>query len=233
MLDNLTVTGSGLVVLQEDPGSSSRTAKIWLYDPSADHDNVGGTSGLKLIAEHDPDRFDNPGALVPGAGVASARARNPRASSTRQTALFGANHLTFLLDSMVSYADPDGEIVGGGQLMALTACGARPTTNSGATTADVYDGGFGNDRLKGADGKSTSCSAITETTADRRWRQRQALWRPGRGPARRRQRRDKLYGALATISSGGAGQACGDVAMTRSRAAAVTIPPHGRLRQRC
>jgi len=70
MMDNMTVTESGLVILQEDPGLNSRLAKIWVYDPNADTQAVGGTSGLTLLAQHDPARFTNPsgptGTLAPG-----------------------------------------------------------------------------------------------------------------------------------------------------------------------
>src|SRR4029450_4329730 len=34
MMDNITVTESGLVIIQEDPGNSTRLAKVWMYDPT-------------------------------------------------------------------------------------------------------------------------------------------------------------------------------------------------------
>jgi serralysin len=34
MLDNMPVTESGLVFMQEDPGNNPRLAKVWMYDPS-------------------------------------------------------------------------------------------------------------------------------------------------------------------------------------------------------
>ncbi len=52
--DNLAVTRDGRwVYLQEDPGATSRLARIWRYDLS--------TETLELVAEHDPARF-TPGA---------------------------------------------------------------------------------------------------------------------------------------------------------------------------
>jgi hypothetical protein len=51
MLDNLTVTEDGHVFMQEDPGNSTRLAKVWMYDPAADHQPVGSISGLTQIAQ--------------------------------------------------------------------------------------------------------------------------------------------------------------------------------------
>src|SRR5262245_58179912 len=59
MLDNMTVTESGLVIMQEDPGNNPRLAKIWLYDPKADN-GVDPMRGLSELAQHDPARFANP-----------------------------------------------------------------------------------------------------------------------------------------------------------------------------
>jgi hypothetical protein len=49
MLDNLTVSPSGHVLLQEDPGNQTRSARIWLYTIATDT--------LTLLAKHDPQRF--------------------------------------------------------------------------------------------------------------------------------------------------------------------------------
>jgi uncharacterized protein DUF839 len=49
MLDNMTVTGTGHVLLQEDPGNQSHNARIWLYTIATDT--------LTEIARHDPARF--------------------------------------------------------------------------------------------------------------------------------------------------------------------------------
>ena len=49
MFDNITVNGSGDVLLQEDPGSQAYNAKIWIYRP----DSIW----LSQIARHDVSRF--------------------------------------------------------------------------------------------------------------------------------------------------------------------------------
>ena len=53
MLDNMTVTKDGKVILQEDVGNNAHLAKLWQYDPATDV--------LTLLAQHDPDRFDPTG----------------------------------------------------------------------------------------------------------------------------------------------------------------------------
>jgi hypothetical protein len=49
MMDNLTVAADGSILIQEDPGSNDRLAKIWKYTPSNDT--------LVEIAQHDPALF--------------------------------------------------------------------------------------------------------------------------------------------------------------------------------
>jgi YVTN family beta-propeller protein len=49
MFDNMTVSDSGKIIIQEDPGSASRLARIWSYDPETDE--------LTAIAEHNPRLF--------------------------------------------------------------------------------------------------------------------------------------------------------------------------------
>jgi uncharacterized protein DUF839 len=50
MLDNLTVSPTtGHILLQEDPGNQTRSARIWLYTIATDT--------LTLLAKHDPVRF--------------------------------------------------------------------------------------------------------------------------------------------------------------------------------
>ena len=53
MIDNLTVSPSGHVLLQEDPGNQTRSARIWLYTIATDT--------LTLLAKHDPQRFGETG----------------------------------------------------------------------------------------------------------------------------------------------------------------------------
>jgi len=49
MLDNMTVADDGSILLQEDPGTNSRLAKIWRYNPSTDT--------LVELAQHNPALF--------------------------------------------------------------------------------------------------------------------------------------------------------------------------------
>jgi hypothetical protein len=53
MLDNLTITRRGDILIQEDPGNNAYVAKIWRYKRQSDQ--------LTEIAHHDPSRFE-PGA---------------------------------------------------------------------------------------------------------------------------------------------------------------------------
>jgi hypothetical protein len=50
MMDNLTVDPWGRVLIQEDPGSDPRLARIWMYDTA--------TGVVKEIARHNPKYFD-------------------------------------------------------------------------------------------------------------------------------------------------------------------------------
>lgn len=54
MLDNLTVTSTGKVILQEDPGGDARQARVWSYDIASDQ--------LTELALADPTRFLTGGA---------------------------------------------------------------------------------------------------------------------------------------------------------------------------
>lgn len=53
MLDNMTVSPTGHILLQEDPGNQTRSARIWLYTIATDT--------LTLLAKHDPQRFGDTG----------------------------------------------------------------------------------------------------------------------------------------------------------------------------
>lgn len=49
MLDNMTVTKDGKILMQEDVGNNAHLGKIWEYDPATDT--------MTVLAQHDPDRF--------------------------------------------------------------------------------------------------------------------------------------------------------------------------------
>jgi hypothetical protein len=105
MLDNMTVTKDGMILLQEDPGSNNHLAKIWQYDPATD--------ALTLLAQHDPDRFD-PTAPVGGEPFLT---RDEESSGIIDlTDILGsAGQNVFLWDVQAHY-NIGGELVQGGQL---------------------------------------------------------------------------------------------------------------------
>jgi serralysin len=154
MLDNMTVTESGLVIMQEDPGNNPRLAKVWMYDPKADN-GVDPSSGLTELAHHDPARF-TPGLNTPAPGGTF----NPDEESsgvTDVTNLLGnGEKLAFLLDTQAHYSI-GGELVEGGQLMAMYVDLPNPGDSkfTGGNANDSYDGGFGDDRINGANGDDT------------------------------------------------------------------------------
>ena len=113
-LDNLTVSSTGKVILQEDQGNTPRLSKVWTYDPETD--------GLVQIAQHDRAKFgsETTPAVVPftqdeeSSGVVDV------------TDIFGKDGgQAYLLDTQAHY--PFGapgsagrtEIVEGGQLMLM------------------------------------------------------------------------------------------------------------------
>ena len=158
MLDNMTVTESGLVFMQEDPGNNPRLAKLWMYDPNADTDASGGTSGLTLIAQHDPARFTNPAGATatPAPGSITGFGQDEESSGIVDvTGLLGNDQrLAFLLDTQAHYGFSPAEFVEGGQLMTMYVDLPNPGDSrfGGTRGNDTYDGGFGNDRIGGGRG---------------------------------------------------------------------------------
>ena len=154
MLDNMTVTESGLVVMQEDPGNNPRLAKVWMYDPRADN-GIDPMSGLTQLAQHDPARFTNPAGptATPAPGSTSGFGQDEESSGIMDaTSLLGGDQrLAFLLDTQAHYAFSPGEIVEGGQLMTMYVELPNPGDSrfKGGRGADSYDGGFGNDHIDG------------------------------------------------------------------------------------
>ncbi len=153
MLDNMTVTESGLVIMQEDPGSAARLAKVWMYDPNADTRAPGsatGNSGLTELGQHDPARFTAP-------GTAPFNTNEESSGVTDVTSLLGHDQrLAFLLDTQAHFT-VGGELVEGGQLQVMYVDLPNPGNSrfKGGGSADVYDGGFGNDCIDGGKGDDT------------------------------------------------------------------------------
>ncbi len=155
MLDNMTVTESGLLILQEDPGNNARLSRVWMYDPATDN-GVDAFSGLTQIAQHDPARFTNPTGptATPAPFGANGFGQDEESSGVIEvTKMFGNNKLAFLLDTQAHYT-VGGELVEGGQLqtMFIDLPNAGRTEFEGTSGADTFDGGFGNDKLEGGKG---------------------------------------------------------------------------------
>jgi hypothetical protein len=100
--DNLTVTSTGHVLIQEDPGSTTRLTRIWLYDIAAD--------SVMTVAEADFEFFNSSGSRFltwneESSGIIDARG------------ILGDGW--FLCDVQAHVNDPDPELVQKGQLLAL------------------------------------------------------------------------------------------------------------------
>jgi hypothetical protein len=119
MLDNMTIDQHGRILMQEDPGGNSRLARVWLYDlDSGDYLN---------IAAHNPAyfTFGQPGFLTnneESTGIVDA------------SAVLGDGW--FLMNTMAHYSLP-GELVEGGQLMAMYVSPAIPEPATGLLLAGL------------------------------------------------------------------------------------------------
>ncbi len=112
MLDNLTISGDGYLILQEDVGNNPRLGKVWRFDP--------GSRNLQEIAAHDPARFIKgaPGFLTEdeeSSGVIDVTELLSKTSSR-----FADGRRYFLLAIQAHYATTD-ELVEGGQLVLLAS----------------------------------------------------------------------------------------------------------------
>jgi hypothetical protein len=105
MLDNVTIDRLGRILMDEDPGNSTRIAKIWLY--------AIDTREFIQVAAHNPKFFDG------------TTANNPTfiTQDEESSGLIDAAHILgegwFLLDVQAHKASSDPELVEGGQLLAL------------------------------------------------------------------------------------------------------------------
>ena len=102
MMDNITITKRGQILIQEDPGNQDHIAKLWLYTIE--------NRKLTFIAQHDPERFTP--------GVAGFLTRDEESSGIIDASdILGEGWL--LLDVQAHKASSDVELVEGGQLLAL------------------------------------------------------------------------------------------------------------------
>jgi hypothetical protein len=102
MMDNLTITKRGQILIQEDPGNQSYFARVWLYSIKKDQ--------LTEVLSFSPDLF-TPGA----AGFLT--------QDEESSGIIDASEILgegwFLLDAQVHLRSADAELVEGGQLLAL------------------------------------------------------------------------------------------------------------------
>lgn len=110
MFDNITVNSKGQVLLQEDPGNQAYSAKIWLYDP--------GRDSISLLAESDPKLF--------GSDTLGLSPSAPFTQDEESSGIIDVSHIlgngakdVYLFDVQAHYANPDPELVEGGQLLTL------------------------------------------------------------------------------------------------------------------
>ncbi|MGX7708094.1 hypothetical protein [Methylobacterium sp. Gmos1] len=155
MLDNLTVTADGKVILQEDPGNNPRIAKVFQYDPA--------TAALTEIAQHDPARFGT-------TPVAPFNQDEESSGIVDVSTIFGApGRAAYLLDTQAHYS-LGGELVEGGQLMLMTQDRtirgtAGNDTLTGSAIDDLILGGAGNDTINGRSGTNVLSGGTGTDTA--------------------------------------------------------------------
>jgi Ca2+-binding RTX toxin-like protein len=151
MMDNITVTDAGKIIIQEDPGNQTHLARVLEFDPA--------TGTLTEIATHDPALFtpELPGFIT----------RDEESSGVIDvTALFGGTGQTYLSTDQIHASAGDPELVELGQLSLIHVAAVANGTNaddrlngdalantlSGYDGNDVIRGGSGNDVLSGNNG---------------------------------------------------------------------------------
>jgi hypothetical protein len=101
MMDNITVTNRGKVLIQEDPGNQEYLAGIYEYDIES--------GALRRIADHDPQRF------LPGGAVFDTI--DEESSGIIPVPFLGAG--AYLLDVQNHMRLSDTELVEKGQLLIM------------------------------------------------------------------------------------------------------------------
>ena len=155
MLDNMTVTADGKVILQEDPGNNARVSKVFQYDPAS--------GALTEIARHDPARFGTP-------PTAPFNQDEESSGVVDVSTIFGApGRAAYLLDTQAHYT-LGGELVEGGQLMLMTQDRtirgtAGDDTLTGSAMDDLILGAAGNDTINGGTGTNVLSGGTGTDTA--------------------------------------------------------------------
>lgn len=117
MLDNLTMTDDGALLMQEDVGNHPRLGRIWRFEP--------GTGRLETIAEHDPQRFSRGGKAFLTEDEESSGIVNVTGLLAQAHPRFADGRQYFLLSVQAHYATTP-ELVEGGQLLLLASPPSRP-----------------------------------------------------------------------------------------------------------
>jgi len=121
MLDNMTVTTDGLILLQEDPGGQDYLSKVWAYDLS--------TGALLEYAQHTAKYF--------GIGAPEFLTRDEESSGIidiTDIVGIGSARRTYLADVQAHYGIA-GELVEGGQLLVIQAVPEASTWMGGGLIA--------------------------------------------------------------------------------------------------
>ena len=130
MFDNLCVTKTGFILLQEDVGGNGWLGRIWRYEIA--------TGAFTEVARHDVARFGN----ETTAPVAPFTNDEEASGIVDASDILGTGW--FLLDDQAHYAAGDTELVEGGQFLALfdPACATAPAFNASvsASPADAVTG---------------------------------------------------------------------------------------------
>jgi hypothetical protein len=108
MLDNITVSNRGQLILQEDPGNQAYVARVWRYYPDSDE--------LVEVAHHDTDLFSP-------ASDAFVTQDEESSGVIDVSSILGDGW--FLLDDQVHKALSDPELVERGQYTALHVPGGQ------------------------------------------------------------------------------------------------------------
>ncbi len=116
MFDNITVDGSGKVLIQEDVGGNAHNGKIWSYDPTSDV--------LTLVAGHDAARFGDIGIPATAPHNNDEEASGIFEVTDMFTGVAGydtAANRYFLLCDQAHSSTPDAELVQRGQMLFMKA----------------------------------------------------------------------------------------------------------------
>lgn len=104
MMDNLTISKNGSILIQEDVGNQNHLGKVWKYDIAS--------GSLEIVAQHDPALFD------PAINSPDFLTRDEESSGIiPMDDILGEGW--FMLDVQAHYNAGDIELVEGGQLIAM------------------------------------------------------------------------------------------------------------------